>query len=133
MTKYAHVKDGAVLRIKDLTAEEIAAIPAHKASYILPYITVPQPVHDSVIEYAAIRQSDIITATEVTQAWQTPILKTAGELDADKNAIADTMDVDPFLRAFALAVLDEFNLLRDLHSLAPRTAAQLKAAVKGKL
>lgn len=133
MTKYAHVKDGSVLKIIDLTAEEIAAIPAHKASYILPYIAVSAPDFDPATHYAPVRLSDIIGESFVTQTWAAPFAKTAEEIDADKDMVVDTMDVDPFLRAFALAVLDEFNVLRDLHSLPPRTAAQLKATVKSKL
>jgi hypothetical protein len=37
------------------------------------------------------------------------------------------------LKAFALVVLDEVNLLRSQHGLVERTAAQLRTAVKSKL
>lgn len=37
------------------------------------------------------------------------------------------------LKAFALVVLDEINILRGQHALAARTAAQLRTAVKAKL
>ena len=133
MTKYAHVKDGAVYRIKDLTAEQIADIPAHKAVYILPYIEVARPVYDPATHHAPVRQPDVIGASDVTQVWDAPVAKTAGEIDADKDTVVSRIDLDPYLRAFALAMLDEINLLRDQHSLAARTATQLKNAVKAKL
>jgi hypothetical protein len=37
------------------------------------------------------------------------------------------------LRAFALVVLDEINILRAQHSLSARTAEQLRTAIKNKL
>ena len=37
------------------------------------------------------------------------------------------------LRAFADIVKDEFNILRDIHGLAPRTLAQLKAAIQARV
>lgn len=40
---------------------------------------------------------------------------------------------DRILKAFALVVLDEVNLLRSQHGLAPRTTEQLRTAVKNKL
>lgn len=133
MAKYAHVKDGAVLRIKELTAEEIALIPAHKQSYILPYIEVARPGFDSTTHYAPVRQPDDIQASQVVQMWAGAVAKTAGELDAEKDVIAGRMDVDPYLRAFALVMLDEINTLRALHSRPARTISQLKDAVKSKL
>ena len=50
------------------------------------------------------------------------------------DGIADkTEAVGTFERAFAEVVLDEINLLRAEHSLAPRTLPQLKTAVRSKL
>ena len=37
------------------------------------------------------------------------------------------------LRAFMLIVMDELNILRDLHSLAPRTKVQLRNAIRNKI
>jgi len=133
MTKYAQVKDGAVYRVRDLTAEQIADIPAHKAAYILPYIEVARPVYDPATHHAPVRQPDAIGVSDVTQVWDAPVAKTAGEIDADKDSVVSRIDLDPYLRAFALAMLDEINLLRGQHSLAARTATQLKNAVKAKL
>jgi len=50
------------------------------------------------------------------------------------DAIADKLNrPTTFERAFAEILLDEFNTLRALHGLAPRTRAQLRAALRGKL
>ena len=47
---------------------------------------------------------------------------------------ADELDrAQTIMRAFAEVVLDEVNLLRGQHALAPRTLAQLKTAVRSKL
>ena len=58
----------------------------------------------------------------------------AAELSAVRDELANDIDrAETFLRAFALVVLDEINLLRGQHSLSQRTPAQLKAAVRNKL
>ena len=58
----------------------------------------------------------------------------ATELDAGRDATADQLDgLEDLIRAFALVVLDEINVLRGQHGLAPRTIAQLKNAVRAKL
>ena len=50
------------------------------------------------------------------------------------DSVADELDrVQSIMKAFAQVVLDEFNLLRAEHGLNPRTLAQLKNAVRGKL
>ena len=90
MTKYAHVKDGAVYRIRDLTAEQIADIPAHKAGYILPYIEVARPVYDPATHHAPVRQPDVIGASDVTQVWTAPVAKTQQELDDAATAAQDS-------------------------------------------
>ena len=54
--------------------------------------------------------------------------------DKVKNKEADFENWDrPELVAFVKVMMDEINLLRAQHGLAPRTMAQLKAAIKGKL
>ena len=134
MTKYAHVKDGSVLRIKDLTAAEIADIPAHKAAYILPYNEVAQPVHDPATEHASVRQPDIITATEVTQAWQVPLLKTAGEIDGEKTATATSIADRRELKVVKLIMAGQFfliNEIRTLKALSPIDVDQYFAALDG--
>lgn len=58
----------------------------------------------------------------------------AAEEVASLDAIADQLDqTRSIMKAFAEVVLDEINGLRDLHSLNPRTLAQLKTAVRSKL
>ncbi len=55
-------------------------------------------------------------------------------LQTTRDAVADQMDgVEDVLRAFALVVLDEINTLRAQHLMQPRTIAQLKTAIRGKL
>ena len=54
--------------------------------------------------------------------------------DAEKEVTTDRIFVsDEAIKAFALVVLDEINLLRAEHSLPARTAQQLRDAVKAKL
>ena len=58
----------------------------------------------------------------------------AAELSDRRGVMVEQMDeVEEYARAFALVVLDEINLLRTQHSIAPRTIAQLKTAVRNKL
>ena len=59
----------------------------------------------------------------------------AANLAAGRDEVSDQLDeLEDVLRAFALTVLDEFNVLRvNEHGLAPRTIAQLKNAVRNKL
>ena len=52
------------------------------------------------------------------------------ELDDINNRV---MDSDLALKAFALIVLDEINILRSAAGLVPRTPAQLKTAHRQKL
>lgn len=94
---------------------------------------------------------------EISQSGQTWMLPTTapgtlakGELQAhfdareselwsvaqQKQYTADLYDhVGPrhVLKAFAAVMLEETNILRQLHGLAPRTAAQLRQAVKAEL
>ena len=68
---------------------------------------------------------------EVTEHVDAPITyipPTAQEIDDAKTAQADAT-----IKAFALVVLDEINILRVNAGLQPRTVAQLKSAVKAKL
>jgi hypothetical protein len=63
---------------------------------------------------------------------------TQAELDADQQTQLDdlndkVMGSDLALKAFALIVLDEINLLRSVGGLNARTPAQLKAAHRAKL
>jgi len=58
----------------------------------------------------------------------------AAELEAARNAAVAKIDqVESEIRALALVLLDEVNTLRAQHSLAARTTAQLRAAIRAKL
>jgi len=58
----------------------------------------------------------------------------AAALTARRDSTADQLDfIEEVLRAFALTVLDEINVLRSQHALPARTIAQLKTTVRGKL
>ena len=58
----------------------------------------------------------------------------AALLSASRDSTANQLGrIEDVLRAFALTVLDEINVLRSQHSLSPRTIAQLKNAVRSKL
>jgi len=69
--------------------------------------------------------------SEMSQAEKDAI--DLANLEASKDTTANTIDVDPYLRAFALIMLDEINNLRAQHGLNPRTKAQLKTALRNKL
>lgn len=73
-----------------------------------------------------------------------PISQTAGEKTATDAAILAAAkdgavaplaasDVPDLLRALALVVMDEVNILRAQHSLPARTVAQLQTALKNKM
>ncbi len=53
--------------------------------------------------------------------------------DRRDNTMGQFDDVEEIIRAFALVVIDEFNVLRAEHSMAPRTAAQLRTAIRNKM
>jgi len=58
----------------------------------------------------------------------------AADLSTQRDNATNQLDpIEDILRAFALVVLDEINILRTQHSLADRTIAQLKTAVRSKL
>lgn len=56
------------------------------------------------------------------------------DLNAARDGAVAALDgAEDLMRAFALVMLDEINLLRAQHQLAPRTPQQLKNAVRAKL
>ena|SRR3990167_7780047 len=128
MTKFAHVKNGVVYRIIDLTDDEVADIPPHKTTYILPYIAVARPAFDPVTHHAPVRLSDVIGQTEVTQAWADPVAKTAEELDGEKERTLDRYDRLSFLVNF-----DQESRLRVLEARPAITPTQYRNALKARL
>lgn len=57
----------------------------------------------------------------------------ASEVAEDRAENKLRIDDERVLKALALVMLDEINLLRSKHSLAPRTKAQLITAIKAKV
>jgi len=58
----------------------------------------------------------------------------AAIVSARRDGTVTTFDeVEDVMRAFARVLLDEINILRTQHSLADRTIAQLKTAIRNKL
>ena len=87
MARYAMIVEGEVYRIKELTDEQAAGIPAHKAKNIIPYITVSRPAFDSATHHAPVKQADVITpGTNVSQSWADPVAKTRQEIDNEADA-----------------------------------------------
>ena len=70
------------------------------------------------------------TAPEIA-AWAAKLDEDLDLLDK-KNAKAEVTD-RKVLRAFMLIVMDEINILRDEHGLAPRTADQLSTAIQNRI
>lgn len=54
-------------------------------------------------------------------------------ITAAKDAEKARLDTEEVLAAFAKVVMDEFNILRAIHGLAPRTLDQLKTAIKNEI
>jgi len=136
MAKYAHVKDGAVLRIKDLTAEQVADIPPHKAAYILPYVDVAQPAYAPATHHAPVRLTDVIGPSDVTQAWAAAVAKTAQEITAEKQAKINAVASEVFAAINALYAIafDMENRVRtqvESKSAIPPTVAGATAYLNG--
>lgn len=77
----------------------------------------------------------VITGDVVSVMNQSAKDAVDAQIETDRlDSIADQLDqTQTFFKAFAQVMLDEINLLRGQHSLAPRTLSQLKTAVRGKL
>jgi len=95
---------------------------------------IEEPDLSAVVGWAQkywIITGDVITL--MSQAARDAVDATALDTERD-NTAAELDQLEGVLRAFAQVVLDEFNVLRNLHAgLAPRTVAQLKTALRGKL
>lgn len=128
MTKFAHIKDGAIYRIINLTDDEVAAIPPHKAAYLLPYVEVARPTYDTATHHAPVRLSDDIQPTLVTQAWAGAVAKTQEELDAESEAKIDRVDMLAFK-----VLLNHENRARALEGKQAVTANQFRSALKAML
>ena len=104
-----------------------SSLPEPVANYII------APILSAVVGYPS--KYWIITGDDVTlmdQAARDAV--DVAEIAANRDDVAGQMDsMENIIRAFALAVLDEFNVLRAQHSLPERTISQLKTAVRNKL
>lgn len=55
------------------------------------------------------------------------------EVDAVLDVERDRLDNEKILKAFAELLVDEFNILRAIEGLPPRTFAQLRTAIRNKV
>ena len=72
----------------------------------------------------------------MTPVWEnsTPTGHGANLVDDLRDGIADEVErVETVLRALTEVIVDEFNVLRALHSLPDRTLRQVRNAVRAKL
>ena len=92
MAKYATIVDGAIYKIQELTPEQIADIPPHKASYILPVIS--ETVDNSTPDAETV--SELTTNKEIqadrVYSLRTIRDKTAQEIQAEIDGIVDQWD-----------------------------------------
>ena len=92
-----------------------------------------QPTEQEIIDAG----NDLTTVNgQVFSEWLAehggdPILTLRRE--AQEALDAQNSRIEALIRAFALVMVDEINLLRTEHSLADRTAAQLRTAIKNKI
>ncbi len=74
--------------------------------------------------------SDLITLMTVAEQ---AVVDTATQATRRDQIVTQLDQVEDLLRAFMQVVLDEVNVLRFEHGLAPRTLAQLRKVVRDKL
>ncbi len=55
------------------------------------------------------------------------------EIDTETDKVRDDFDDQRILKAFAELLVDELNVLRQLHGLPARTFAQLRTAIRSKI
>ena len=135
MAKYATISDGAVYKIRDLTAEQIADIPAHKAAFVLPYFKDPLPAYDNATHHRPVMLDRVIAVDEVRDGWADPVAKTQQEIDVETVATQDEAlcecDRDnSLMKAMALVQLDIIN---GNAPAGPLTGAQYKALLRSKM
>lgn len=89
----------------------------------------------SELEVADVTQAALNTAFANYSTNQAAIdAATAAALLAARKAIEkSSFDQGRLLKAFAELLVDELNILRALHGLAPRTFAQLRNAIRNKI
>lgn len=131
MAKYATIADGEVYKIRNLTDEQIAAIPDHKKSVILPVVEEARPAFDSTTHHAP-NQSKTIEATRYLIAWSKPVAKTQQEMDDEAEAKKEgTLDSYDEL-SDSISLRNENRLLA-LEGKPPVTEAEFRAIKKAML
>jgi hypothetical protein len=134
MTEFAIIDNGVIVEFRQF---EEAPSPLAGKPYrqFLPVVVTDPPFNSAT----QIRTGPVLTieATRVTRVW-TVTDKTAqqilDETNARRDEAASQLDqVEDVLRAVVLVIKDEINILRAQHSLAARTTAQLRTAVRNKL
>jgi hypothetical protein len=103
----------------------------------LPYVNVPRPTYDSVTHHAPVKLDDVITATEVTQAWSAPVAKTQAEIDAEALAQKDSAmdrlnEASSIDKVLGAAIFELVNDVRVLKGQGTITAAQFKTWLRKK-
>jgi hypothetical protein len=110
-----------------LRSVALVDLPEAEANYIL------QPDLTAVAGFPSqywVITGDVITLMSESERDAVDAAARTKELDD----IADEIEFpDTFIRGFALALLDELNILRAQTGLSARTIAQLKTAVRNKL
>ncbi len=94
----------------------------------------PQPTEQQVNDWAT--DAVALPSGQLFSQWQAEhggdpqlTFRRQAKEALDKQA----SDTEGLIRALALVVLDEINILRGQHLMAPRTADQLRNAIKGKI
>lgn len=75
---------------------------------------------------------NVVLADQATRDARAAELVANQELVGRNNA-KERYDEEDLFRALALTIMDELNILRAQHSLAPRTAAQLRTAIRNRI
>jgi|GEM_PF-4093851 len=132
--RYAVVIDGVVAR---RYTERAPLDPS--TIRIVDGLPMTRPVVHETVDNSTGREtvSSMVETIEPTRVVETTTIrdKTAQETNAEKTAQADS----EMLRAFALVVLDEVNVMRaaldalGAPDMRPRTVGQMKSAIKAKL
>lgn len=141
MTRYVKTNGTDLLDFKNFDSADGHLSPAAAQTlgkpWWLPYVNVQRPTYDSTTHYVPVKLTDVITATEVTQAWAAPVAKTQSEIDAEvlaqQNSTMDQLDqASSVNKALGAAVFELVNDVRVLKGDAPITAAQFKTWLRSK-
>lgn len=125
MARYAHIKDGAIYKYLELTDAEVAEIPPHKQTYIVPVQENSRPPWNPDTHKAPVR-TESINPTEVILGWTPPTPLTPQEIDARKEQKIPNTQQPIFHLLF-----NQENRIRVLEGLSPYTEAEFREYFKG--